>query len=327
MHDHQESLALARVSGDPWGVMHALNALGLDAAKLGDYAGSRRRYEESLDLARDLGDQRMVARILNYLGYMLCRADQPAEAEPLLQESLTLAMDLGDQGLIPYVLGSLGQAAYTRGDYAEAEARSQDSLEQAEALGDRMLMTYNLQRLGETATAQGTYRVAGYYFRQGLRTAMEIAALPRALAALIGLAEVQAQAQTGNRLAAAGLVAHPLRHPATEQTDRHHAERLLAALTAEWGTEAVAAAQQRGQAQPLLAVVEDVLGTRLPQSLADLLQPPEFAVILDVQQQARQVEEITETDFFAELRARAAALRSEFSDDLDSPSPDQPGGL
>jgi predicted ATPase len=324
MRDHQDSLALARSSGDPWGVMHALNALGLDTAKLGDYAGARARYEESLHLARDLGDQRMVARILNYLGYMLCRADQPAEAEPLLQESLLLAEDLGDQGLIPYVLGSLGQAAYTRGDYTEAETRSLTSLERAEELGDRMLMTYNLQRLGETAAAQGTHRVARYYFRQGLRTAMEIAALPRALAALVGLAEVQAQAQTGDPLAAAALVAHPLRHPATEQTDRQRAERLLAALIAEWGDAAVAAAQQRGQAQPLLAVVEDVLGTRLPQSLASLLQPPEFEVTLDEQQQARQVEEITETDFFAELRARAAALRSEFNDDFDSPGQDQP---
>ena len=321
MRYHQESLALARHSGDRWGVMHALNALGLDASKLGDHHESRRRYEESLALARDLGDQRMVARTLNYLGYMLCRAGHPDEAQPLLWESLALARDLGDQGLIPYILGSLGQAAYALGDYAEAEQRSQASLGQAVDLGDRMLMTYNLLRLGETECGQGNYAAAQDYFKQGLRTAMEIAALPLALAALIGLADVRAHG--GDPLAAAELVAHSLRHPATEQPDRRRAERLLAALVADLGAEVVAAAQQQGTARPLLAVVEEVLGTRLPQSLADLLQTPDFAVTLDVRQQARQVEEITTTDFFAQLSEKAAALRSEIADE-DGPPPDGP---
>jgi predicted ATPase len=318
MHYHQESLTLARRSGDRWGVMHALNALGLDTAKLGNHGESRRRYQESLALARALGDQRMVARTLNYLGYMLCRAGHPAEAQPLLLESLALARDLGDQGLIPYIVGSLGQAAYARGDYAEAEQRSQASLAQAVDLGDRMLMTYNLLRLGETAGRQGNDGAAQDYFRRGLRTAMEIAALPLALAALIGLAEVRAQAGDGR--AATVLVAHSLRHPATEQPDRRRAERLLAALTTDLGTEAVATAQQQGQARPLLAVVEDVLGTRLPQSLADLLRTPDFAVTLDVRQQARQVEEITTTDFFAQLSEKAAALRAEMAGEDGPPA-------
>jgi hypothetical protein len=316
MHYHQESLTLARRSGDRWGVMHALNALGLDTAKLGNHGESRRRYQESLALARALGDQRMVARTLNYLGYMLCRAGHPDEAQPLLLESLALARDLGDQGLIPYIVGSLGQAAYARGDYTEAEQRSQASLAQAVDLGDRMLMTYNLLRLGETAGGQGNDGAAHDYFRQGLGTAMEIAALPLALAALIGLAEVRARAGDGR--AATVLVAHSLRHPATEQPDRRRAERLLAALTTDLGADAVAAAQQQGHARPLLAVVEEALGTRLPQSLADLLQTPDFAVTLDVRQQARQVEEITTTDFFAQLSEKAAALRAEMADE-DSP--------
>ncbi len=310
---HEESLECARGSDDRRGVMHALNALGLDAEKLGEFVEARHRYEASLALARDLADLRMVARISNYLGYMLCTAGDPDAALPFLRKSLDLVQELDDAGLLPYVLGSLGQAAFARGELDAARRFTESSLEQAQAQGDRMLMTYALLRLGRIAVAKHDGPQAEAYFHQGLQTAMEIAAVPRALAALVGLADVRALA--GDAGGALELLEQPLRHPATDHAARLRAEALQEQLLQALSPAAAAAAQARGRDRSLVEVVEALLGIRLPTSLAGLLAIPEFVVEIDLTRQAQQVEEITGLEVFTTLGASADQWRREVAGD------------
>jgi predicted ATPase/transcriptional regulator with XRE-family HTH domain len=267
---HAESLALARALRDDWATVEALNTLGLDASKVGDWAGARRHYEESLTLARALGDIRMVARMLNNLGYMLCLAGAAAEAQPLLHESLDLSLTFGDQGLVPYVIGSLGEAALGLGDYAAARDRSLTSLGLARELGDGMLVTYALLRLGRAAAAAGDAPRAEQYYLEGLRAAAEIGAAPRMLAALVGLGGLRVAAGDAERGVA--MLTPALRHPATEAADCARARQLLDAAGGALGAAAFEAAQQRARAAALDALVESLIGMRVPERVAALLR-------------------------------------------------------
>jgi predicted ATPase/transcriptional regulator with XRE-family HTH domain len=262
---HEESLALARAQGDPHGVMHALNTLGLDASKLGDYTEARRWYGESLAIARGLGDRRTLCRALNYLGYMLCLAGAVDEAEPLLEESLDLCRDLGDQGLLPYVLGSLGEAYHRRGAQAEARRWTEESLAGARQVGDQMLVVYGALRLGWIAVAENAFDAAEAHFSEALRLATEIAALPRALSAVVGLARVRVA--RGDLATARAWLRHVLAHPALEAATHARAEELLrqARQDPAWAAD---------QAQAVGGVIESLVGAPLPPGLRGMLSAP-----------------------------------------------------
>lgn len=260
---------------------------------------------------------RDLAHALQRLSWVVAQRGDHAQARQYGQESLALARRAGDERGVLHALIGLGLDAYKMGDYGEARRRYQESLALARELGDRVMMTYNLLRLGDTASAQGAYPAAEEHYRAGLQTAMEIAALPRAMMALIGLAQVRLA--TGDAAGAAELLAQPLRHPATEEADKDRAARLLEAATAALGPAAATAARERGQARPLVAVVEDLLGITLPQSLAALLAAPTFEVTLDLAQQADEVEAIIGTEFFARLLQDAETLRREIDAEGDEP--------
>ena len=245
--------------------MHALNTLGLDASKLGDYAEARRWYGGKSAIARSLGDRRTAARALNYLGYMLCLAGALDEAEPLLLESLDLCRDLGDQGLLPYVIGSLGEASHRRGAQDEARRWTEESLAGARRLGDHMLLTYGTLRLGWIAAEEGALDAAEAHFAEALRIATEIAALPRALSAVVGLARVRVA--SGDLATARAWLRLVLAHPALEASTRARAEALLRAARQDprWAA---------AQAERVGGVIESLVGAPLPSGLRGMLSAP-----------------------------------------------------
>jgi predicted ATPase len=256
-HHHRESLTLARQLNDQVNEMHALNILGLEATKAGDYSAAVDYYQDSLALARRQGDQRMVIRTLNYRGYMLCLAGRAAEAQPLLEEGLALCDKLNDQGLRPYLLASLGQAAYELQMYEEAKNYSLASLAQAQQQGDLILQAHMLARLGDIAHLAGDVKTAWEYLLQSLQPAHTIKAVPRELAALLGLAAVYAQGGNLNR--AVELLTIVRHHPSTEHNIRARAERLFTEIAKELRTEELAAAEARAHSQVLHVVVEALL--------------------------------------------------------------------
>jgi hypothetical protein len=90
---------------------------------------------------------------------------------------------------------------------------------------------------------------------------------------------------------------------------RGERERLLGELRDRLGAEAVEEALARGRDKSFPAAVEEILGIKLPSRIAKLFKVPEFEVQIDTAKKERQVEEIVESDFFAQLRQKATALR------------------
>src|SRR5262249_25588857 len=95
--------------------MHALRNLGTVALWQGEYSEARTRYEHSLALARETGDRFGIASILNNLGNIALVQEMYAEARARYEESLAMFKEIGNRWAIANVLGNLGVVAYRRG--------------------------------------------------------------------------------------------------------------------------------------------------------------------------------------------------------------------
>ena len=117
-----DSLKLARASGDKSSLSHVLNNLGNVASSLGDYVKTHEYYVQSLALRRELGDMWAVAVSLNNLGCVSTYMKDYDKALAYHKESLALSQVLGDKSNIVLSTANLGIVAYLQGDYAEAQA-------------------------------------------------------------------------------------------------------------------------------------------------------------------------------------------------------------
>lgn len=123
----EESLAIARVLGDPQKVARPLQPLGLSCLGEGDLKTARQHLEEGLNLAREVGDKRDVAAALNAMAqlhrmegeldtaellyeHVLAHARELADAESIAIGLLNLAMVWISRGSVPRARGLLGQA-------------------------------------------------------------------------------------------------------------------------------------------------------------------------------------------------------------------------
>jgi hypothetical protein len=111
--------------------------------------------------------------------------------------------------------------------------------------------------LGHVAVPLGDDVAAADYYREAIRVAMTIGALPIALESVVGLAWTPAHAgQTERALELLGLASH---HPALMSDTRPILEPILADLRARFPPDAVEAALERGKALELETVVAEIL--------------------------------------------------------------------
>jgi tetratricopeptide (TPR) repeat protein len=108
----EESLAVFRVLGQPYGISQALNFLG-DLARLqGDYVEAAAHYEESLPLVRQAGVKSDIASLLHNLGYVALAQGDIKQATVLFGEGLGLQQEIGhQQGLAECLAGCAAVAA------------------------------------------------------------------------------------------------------------------------------------------------------------------------------------------------------------------------
>ncbi len=302
---YQESLALARRSGDRWLIAYALRDLGVLAVGVGDYTEAEQRLQESLAIHKEIGNRRGIAFTLYQLGNAARVRGNLSEAKLLLEECLAVSRDAGVVTAI--AMYGLGKVAFDLGEYPEAQRCFQESLATSRELGLRDLKGPIHAHLGDVACALGDYLAAQQHFQEGLQIAMEFQNVLAALYNLIGLANLSAK--RGEREHAIELLAHPLRHPAASKEVKDRAERLLAQLARELPAETVTTALERGQAKTVVAVAEEILGIKLPESLAQVFRVPELRIAMDEANIARQVAEITEGEYFQRLQEKADALR------------------
>jgi predicted ATPase/transcriptional regulator with XRE-family HTH domain len=111
----EESLAVFRALGQPYGISQALNYLG-DLARLqGDYAEAAAHYAESLPLLRQASVKSDIASLLHNLGYVALAQGDTKRATALFGEGLALQREIGhQQGIAECLAGCAAVAAVQR---------------------------------------------------------------------------------------------------------------------------------------------------------------------------------------------------------------------
>jgi non-specific serine/threonine protein kinase len=116
----EESLELARRSGDRRRIAGAIVSLGHLAAREHDYAGARALIEEGLAIFRHVGDARGVGASLWALGWLALDGHDANRAEQCFQEGLTIAQRLGNNQGLGFAFLGFAAVARARGDLSRS---------------------------------------------------------------------------------------------------------------------------------------------------------------------------------------------------------------
>jgi tetratricopeptide (TPR) repeat protein len=169
----EESLAIARETGDQGRIAMVLQPLGIAHHGQGDVATARGYFQEALALAQGLGNKREIAAALNALAQLHRVQGDLDLAEPLYEDVVALARELGDResiaiGLLNLAMVSVGRGAIDRArgmlleavtiaDEIGSKRTGQSALEVAAGLGSRCEDWQRATRLygaAENQTAQ-----------------------------------------------------------------------------------------------------------------------------------------------------------------------------
>jgi len=185
-----ESLAICRELGDKLGISYALNALGVvaidvndyalaestlqeaflnrrdfpDVSKtslittmgwaafgLGDYALARKRLNEALTLSLDTGDRGRASAALGGLAEVDLREGRYESASKLIEESLVIRREIGNKWALGVALGIWAWIAVLQHDWDSAFSRLKESAEVREEIGDKGGLVWCLEKLGHVA--------------------------------------------------------------------------------------------------------------------------------------------------------------------------------
>ncbi|MBN1812364.1 MAG: tetratricopeptide repeat protein [Anaerolineae bacterium] len=126
----EQSLALYRDLGDPWGTAAMLEALCYCIPwSLANYDRVRRAYQEALSIAQVHGDLVRAAGASHGLATLALHLGQLDEAERLALQALDIFQHLGARLQMAWVYSALGMVAMAQGQFARAWALHEHSVE------------------------------------------------------------------------------------------------------------------------------------------------------------------------------------------------------
>ncbi len=245
-----ESRELAARIGDTRGIAIAWQNLGMLDANRGAYAVARDAFERALPLFEQTGDQRGMNMSWGNLGEIALHEGRLDDAERLYRQSLEGYQHIAMPDKVAHQYRNLGTIALQRNDAAEAQRLSLNALAIYRRIGSRHGETAALNALGDALRAQNDYAHAEQNYRAALQLAKEINALPRALDALCGMAQLAAQRGDQERAVEMfTLVAH---HAATDGDARRAAREQLDTLEKKMSAALFAQAAARGNQTELV---------------------------------------------------------------------------
>jgi len=158
----EQSVALWRAVGDPYGLAHALCDWG---ACLGIHtkehpAQARVLLEESIALFRSLGAKQNLVRAYFWHGYITSLQGDFAAARASAEEGIRLGREVGDVSNIASSTSTLANIAFYQGDYAAAQSLQEESVRLFREVDDRPGMALLLGFLGSLIYLQGQYAQA-----------------------------------------------------------------------------------------------------------------------------------------------------------------------
>jgi tetratricopeptide (TPR) repeat protein len=184
----EESLALAKQTGDRRGQALVLMELGTIADALTDWSAATTHFEQCLPLFRDLGDRKGVAATLQNLGNVRRHLGDCRQAAALYEESLAIARELGNTWSIAMIESTLGLARLDQGEYGRATAPLEESLVTYRALGDKSGQASVLEFLARVAIAEGSYDRAVKWLCEALPLSRQVGRWRATLDIVMGLA-------------------------------------------------------------------------------------------------------------------------------------------
>jgi tetratricopeptide (TPR) repeat protein len=125
---YNESLALARETGDRWREADVLNELGWLASAVGAWAKAERYSQQSLAIQRALGDRVGISLSLRTLSHHVLRQGRLEQAVEHAQASVAVCREMSDERGISYGLGYLGYAQIVSGSFADARETLEESV-------------------------------------------------------------------------------------------------------------------------------------------------------------------------------------------------------
>jgi tetratricopeptide (TPR) repeat protein len=217
--------------------------------------------EESLALARASGDRALTASVLNSLGLAALQSGDVERAAPLFVESLALARAVGEPWNIGRTLHSLAQTRYIQGAYTEARALFEECLALMRQAGSGSHIAVTLLYLGHVSRAQGDLEEAARLYRESLALAHDVGDRLRVIRALEGLAVTaaeQGEPKLGVRLLGATAAVREHLGAARHPMDRATVEQVTDELRSELGEDEFAAAWAAGFALSPEEVIAEV---------------------------------------------------------------------
>jgi len=130
----EESLAIARETGDKARIAAALQPLGMAALGQGHLDTARTHLEEALALARELGDRRNLCAAMNAIAQLYRTEGALDKAELLYENALAIARELDDRENVAVGLLNLAMVSICR----RAEVKAREMLRQVISIAEEI---------------------------------------------------------------------------------------------------------------------------------------------------------------------------------------------
>jgi tetratricopeptide (TPR) repeat protein len=256
----EESLALARASGERWNIAWSLADLGcLGWATSADVTEAIGLLAEALHLFRELQDGWGVSHALRRLGWVLVLDGNYDRAATLLEEALTLARQARNQHAISWSLFLLGNAVlFQTRDYERTMALHRECAALLTDTHDKQLLRLLMLMSGRLAVARGDFEQAESHYAESVALAREYGDIDDqtylVVPVVLGFAQLamaRGQAWQAAKLFGAAHTALDAGHWILGDRASLDVERELAATRAELGEAAFEAAYAEGQAMTM----------------------------------------------------------------------------
>jgi predicted ATPase/DNA-binding SARP family transcriptional activator len=251
----QQSLDLARDIGDRIGTVWALHSIGFANWMVGNYDEAVLHYQEADAIWREIGHLGGQAQCKNALSTIVLMQGNLTEAHVLAKEAMSIATDINVPRSQANAAGNLCALAMIEGDYA----RGDTILNEHRALLESYPVLRAFLVWGDSVAAcgreeyQSAKKINQGWLRSSIHAAMHMWFLPISAVVLAHEGEMERAVEIMGLL-----LAHPL-SPGGWFEKWALYTRLRAKLEVKLGSEAYAAAWERGTALEVEGVVQGIL--------------------------------------------------------------------
>src|SRR6266545_4043473 len=268
--DGEVCLARFRELGDRWGMVQALELLGMVDLVYGRYERAEARLQQALRCAWELRLPAELAVQQCRLAYLAVAQDDLDRAEPRLEQALAAAQEFGIGSAVTFVHAGLALLAQRRGDAERARREHQHALALRQRHGTRnpvgpLLLAW----LGTVATQQGDLVHAASSYGEMLEWTRHHGDGPSAAAGtvegLAGLAGAKGDPERAALLLGAAAAERRAAGVPLSPGERVDIAPTAARARAALGEEGFARALARGEALPFpeaIALAERTLADR-----------------------------------------------------------------